>query len=105
MLDLLPRALASLRLFTAEASKPDPVTTREQALVSLALAISANDTELVRRHILQAKQSGVTNEEIGQVTALVGSFALSRISLIQDAIAGAGTCGPQAGPVQQTCCR
>lgn len=105
MLDLLPRAVASMRLLAAEASKPDPLTTREQALISLALAMSSNDADLVRRQVLLVKQNDVTNEEIGHVAVVVGSFALRRIPLIEEAIAGTGAHPSQASSAQQACCR
>jgi hypothetical protein len=95
MTDLVPHA---------ETSTSTPITSKEQALILLALAVTTNDPELVRQQVLSAKQDGITNEAIDHVTALVGSFSLKRISKITELSLDKAPTGQKTSG-QRACCR
>jgi hypothetical protein len=95
MTDLVPHA---------ETSTSTPITSKEQALILLALAVTTNDPELVRQQVLSAKQDGITNEAIDHVTTLAGSFSLTRISKITELSSDKAPTGQKASG-QRACCR
>lgn len=48
-----------------------PLSERERKLVTLAAAMALNNPILLRTFVVEAKQAGLENEEIGHVSALV----------------------------------
>lgn len=71
LIDLNPDLAGSYQAFVSavfDSGTPDPAVT---AAAALAAAIAFNRQESVRSYLAAAKQSGLTNEDIGRIAAIV----------------------------------
>jgi alkylhydroperoxidase/carboxymuconolactone decarboxylase family protein YurZ len=57
--------------FATQALQSRDLSERERALTVLAAAIALEDNNSVKQAIVAAKQIGVSNEEIGHISAIV----------------------------------
>jgi alkylhydroperoxidase/carboxymuconolactone decarboxylase family protein YurZ len=86
--------------FATKALESSNFSERERALVVIAVAIAMEDNNSVKQAVVAAKQMGVGNEEIGQISAMV-------IAMRGLKIANLGLVTPTANSQtsQSNCCR
>lgn len=100
MLSQIPELEKQFTAFAQDTVEGEILSDRERALAALAVVFTLEDTQAVKESIIEAKQAGVTNKEIGYVNALV-------IALRGKKIARLGVVGANSTPlrvVQSKCC-
>ena len=100
MLSLSPDLNAQFTAFADDALGSGPLADRDLAVVMLAAALVLEDGEMVKHAIVAAKQAGVSNEEIGQVSAALIVLRGQRIAGL-----GLGTSTPSRATAPTACCR
>lgn len=86
--------------FANQVLEGDVLSERERAVAILATTFTLEDNAAVRTAIIGAKQAGLTNEEIGYVSAIVIAMRAQRIN--QLGTAEVSTLSLK--PVQANCC-
>jgi len=100
MLSQIPELEKQFTAFAQDTVEGDVLSDRERALAALAVVFTLEDATSVKESIIEAKQAGVTNKEIGYISALV-------IALRGKKIARLGVVGATSTPlrvVQSKCC-
>lgn len=90
LIDLNPDLLSAYQAFASAALEGGSLEPQVRAAAALAAAITANRTDAVRVYLAAAKQSGLSNEDVGQVAAIVD---VVRLETHQRAPAGGTTGG------------
>jgi len=67
-------------VFADEVLEGDTLPERERAAAVLAIALTLEDPTAVRTATIGAKQAGLSNEEIGSISALVIAVRAQRIN-------------------------
>jgi alkylhydroperoxidase/carboxymuconolactone decarboxylase family protein YurZ len=100
MLSMIPAFEQSFAAFVGQVLEGGALEERDIALAVLTFAFASEDSEAVKRAIVAAKQTGVTNEEIGHISAVV-------IALRGQKVAALGQVTPPAGSAmgESNCCR
>lgn len=81
MISLNPHLMQHLNAFKNEViDSEDNLSERDKLLIKLALDYRNGDNTEVRKSIVRAKQSGLSNEEIGHVCAFVIATIAERYS-------------------------
>jgi alkylhydroperoxidase/carboxymuconolactone decarboxylase family protein YurZ len=86
LIDLAPDLLASYQSFVAAVIDGGTLEPQARAAAALAVAITVNRPEAVRSYLAAAKQAGLSNEDIGQIAAIVDVI---RLETHQKSTAGA----------------
>jgi alkylhydroperoxidase/carboxymuconolactone decarboxylase family protein YurZ len=80
MLSLMPALSDQFSAFANEATTGGVLPERERIVATLAIALTLEDADAVKQVVMQAKQAGLSNEEIGQVSAIVVALRGQRIA-------------------------
>ncbi|CAM4439320.1 carboxymuconolactone decarboxylase family protein [Paenibacillus tarimensis] len=100
MIQLLPDLERKFEAFAEEAFQAKHLSDRDKALVALTVSMLTAGDEALRRAVVTAKQSMITNEEIGQVAGIVAVAQTARLTGRE--AAGSRGVEPAAQP---ECCR
>lgn len=100
VLSLMPDLEKKFLNFANAALEEGVLPDREKAVASLTTALAIEDSEAVKRSIVAAKQVGITNEEIGQLNAIVISLKALKINQL-----GGFSKSTNQSSSQSTCCR
>ena len=107
LIDLAPELLASYRSFFDAVFDGGTLDPRTRAAAALAAAITINRAETVRSFLAAAKQVGLSNEDIGQIAAIVDVI---RLESHQKVSVGGGGGASSAAPhvhapkASKSCC-
>jgi alkylhydroperoxidase/carboxymuconolactone decarboxylase family protein YurZ len=86
--------------FAEQVLEGDMLPDRERAIAILATTLTLEDNTAARNAIISAKQAGLTNDEIGYVSAIVIAMRAQRINRLGTAEAPTLS----LKPVQANCC-
>jgi alkylhydroperoxidase/carboxymuconolactone decarboxylase family protein YurZ len=100
MLSLMPALSEQFTEFANEATTGGVLGERERVIATLAVALTLEDADAVKQIVMQAKQAGFSNEEIGQVSAIVVALRGQRIARLATAKAPVIS----LGTTQPNCC-
>ncbi|WP_181438592.1 carboxymuconolactone decarboxylase family protein [Paenibacillus sambharensis] len=100
MIQLLPDLEKKFEAFAEEAFQAKHLSDRDKALVALTVSMLTAGDEALRKAVVTAKQSMMTNEEIGQVAGIIAAVQITRLT--GGEAAGSRDLKPAAQP---ECCR
>lgn len=101
MLALAPTLNELFTTFANAALTGDILSTRERALTVLTTAFVLADHDLIKQAVVCAKQVGITNEEIGQTSAITLAVRGKLLAGLGQVTAPAATTLPTT---QTKCC-
>lgn len=101
MLSFVPELHEQFEQFAEDVLHTEILSERELALATLTTAFTLEDVDLVKQAIIEAKQVGVTNQEIGQISAVVISLRAKKIMRLGMVSAPSS----QIKPAPSACCQ
>ncbi len=99
MISLIPDLNKQFTAFATQALESEVLSDRERTLTVLAAAIALEDNNSVKQAIVAAKQMGISNEEIGNVSAIV--IAINGLRIANLGVVPT----TESKNSQSTCCR
>lgn len=101
MLSFVPELDKQFAQFAEDALHTEILDERELALATLATAFTLEDGDMVKQAIIEAKQVGITNQEIGQISAIVITQRAKKIMRLGMVSAPSA----QSKPTVSACCQ